>query len=144
MSYGILAFDAAATTDAAFAGWWVNQSEWPEDHSYDRPEVTTSALQAFYADLIRDFPPMNGPDAPTVAEIESGPDLEGRLTDYSIGSQLVYAAFAWSQEQSARTRFQQLADAHGVAVAMVGDDGRIIRPTATDTGSKRRWPWSKR
>jgi hypothetical protein len=144
MSYDILAFDSAATTDAAFSEWWDGQSQWLEDHSYDTPDVTTSALQAFYADLIRDFPPMNGPGAPTDQEIERDPSLEARLTDYSIGTQLVYAGFSWSQEQSARTRFQQLADAHGVAVAMVSDDGRIIRPTAADAGSKRRWPWGKR
>jgi len=149
VSYDILAFDPSAVTDPDLPEWWGQQSRWPEVHSYDRAEVTTPALRTFYADLIREFPPMNGPDAPSAEEIEQHPDLESRLTDYSIATTLIYAAFAWSKERMARDMFLRLAQSHGVAVAMISDDGRIIRPTlhrdgdGPDPRTRARWPWSK-
>lgn len=128
MSYDILAFEPTAVNDDEFSAWWEHQSQWSEDHSYDNSAVASPALQAFYTDLIREFPPMNGPDAPSDEQLDENADLEKRLTDYSIGASLVYAAFAWSEAETAREVFQRIAQAHGVAVAMVSDDGKIIRP----------------
>lgn len=128
MSYDILAFDPSAVTDADFPAWWEAQSEWTEDHSYDDPSITTANLQGFYRDLAQTFPPMNGPGAPTDDEIRQAPELESRMTDYSIGASLIYAAFAWSQADTARVAFGTLAEKHRVAVAWVSDDGSIVRP----------------
>ena len=44
---------------------------------------------------------MNGPDSPTDVELDQDPGLEDRLADYSIGTTVVYGAFAWSQEPEA-------------------------------------------
>lgn len=128
MSYDILAFDPAAVADADFPAWWREQSEWPEAHSYDDPEVTTPNLRAFYNELIRTFPPMNGPGAVTDDELLRDPGLESRMTDYSIGAALVYGAFAWSQARTGQATFTALAAKHGVAVALVSDQGSILRP----------------
>ena len=145
MSYDILAFDPASTSDAEFAEWWDSQSQWNEDHSYDNAEVTTPALRAFLLALSQTFPPMNGPDAPTDEQIDGDSELESRLTDYTIGSNLVYAAFAWSQADAAAALFGKLATEHGVAVAWVSQDPLVIsRPGATVGGrTPRRWPWSR-
>ncbi|MCQ1957547.1 hypothetical protein NNX39_13680 [Arthrobacter sp. zg-Y826] len=131
MTYDILAFDPDSVTDADFPAWWDGQSSWSENHSYDDASVATRALRAFYNELISTFPPMNGPDSPTNEEIEDDPDLEDRLTDYSIGTAVVYAAFAWSQDSKARALFTSLAEKHGVAVALFGDGDKILRPPTT-------------
>ena len=128
MSYDILAFDPAAVTDADFPAWWEAQSQWSEDHSYEDPAVTTADLRSFYHELVRDFPPLNGPDAPTDEDLRRDPELESRTASYSIGTSLVYGAFAWSQAETARATFTALAARHGVAVAVVSDDGAILRP----------------
>lgn len=128
MSYDILAFDPAVVADTDFPGWWQVQSEWPEDHSYDDPEVTTPNLRAFYDELIRTFPPMNGPGSVTDDELLRDPGLESRMTDYSIGTTLIYGAFAWSQARTGQATFMALAAKHGVAVALVSDQGSILRP----------------
>jgi hypothetical protein len=128
MSYDILAFDPAAVADADFPAWWEVQSQWSEDHSYDDPELTTVNLRSFYDELIRTFPPMNGAGAPTDEALRRDARLESRMTDYSIGTSLIYGAFAWSQARTARVTFAALAAKHGVAVAMVSDDGSILRP----------------
>ncbi|MDK1361149.1 hypothetical protein QNO00_12855 [Arthrobacter sp. zg-Y1219] len=129
MAYDILAFDPGSVTDDAdFPVWWDKQLEWSEGHSYDDASVTTPALKEFYKELIQTFPPMNGPHSPTNEEIGANADLEDRLTDYSIGTTVVYGAFAWSQDAMARLLFTSLAAKHGVAVALVSDGGAILRP----------------
>jgi hypothetical protein len=92
-----------------------------------------------YDELIQTYPPMNGPDAPANELIENDPALEARLTDYSIGSNLIYAAFAWSQAINAKSVFLQVANKHGVAVAAISDDGRITRPDAANQPRKTFW-----
>lgn len=128
MSYVILAFDPAAVADADFTAWWEEQSQWSGDHSYDDPEVTTANLRSFYNELIQTFPPMNGPGAPTEEAWRRDAELLGRMSDYSVGTLLVYGAFSWSQARTARDTFTELAAKHEVAAAMVSDHGSILRP----------------
>ncbi|KAD3633059.1 hypothetical protein [Arthrobacter yangruifuii] len=128
MSYDILAFDADSVTDTDFPAWWREQSSWSESHSYDDVAVTTPALREFYRELIAAFPPMNGPGSPTDDEFDEDPELETRVTDYTIGTAVVYAAFAWSHDAEARSLFTSLAAKHGVAVALVSDGDEILRP----------------
>lgn len=128
MSVDILIFDPAAVSDADFPAWWEEQSEWSEDHSDPNPAVTTPELQAFYADIHQQFPNMNGPDAPTDEELDTDPDIEDRLADYSIGTRLIYMAFPWSQAAHALTAVETIALRNGVAVARVSDDSSIQRP----------------
>ncbi|WAP50774.1 hypothetical protein OL239_12240 [Arthrobacter sp. ATA002] len=134
MTYDILAFDPDTVTDEDFPAWWEEQSSWHESHSYDDAAVTTPSLRTFYRELISVFPPMNGPDAPSNEKIDEDPDLESRLTDYTIGTAVVYAAFAWSQDGRARALFTSLASKHGVAVALFSDDIEILRPSTREPG----------
>lgn len=128
MSYDILAFDPAAASDADFPEWWEEQSQWSEDHSYTDLEVTTVDLRSFYLELIQTFPPMDDAHAPTDEALRRDPGLKSRMTGYSFGASLIYGTFAWSQARTARATFTALAAKHGVAVAMVSDDGSILRP----------------
>lgn len=115
MSYDIVAFDPSATTDSDYPGWYDRQAEWGEEHSYDDAAVTTPGLRAFYTEIIEDFPPMNGPDAPDLESLTL--EAEGRLAEYSIGSRIIQASCRWPQAQRADELFRELAARHDVAIA---------------------------
>ena len=65
MSYDLMVFDprSAPADRAAFLAWYREQTEWTEDHGYDDPAETTVELRAWFWDMMKDFPPMNGPHA---------------------------------------------------------------------------------
>ncbi|GAB2642313.1 hypothetical protein ABI214_01155 [Prescottella soli] len=130
MSYDIVAFDPGATTDSGFLDWYNTQTEWAEDHDYCDVTVTTPELRAFYTAITEVFPPLNGPDAPDDEQLAADSSLDGRLTDYSIGTTIIYASFGWSQAERATETFRELAAEHKVAVALVSHDSPvpIIRP----------------
>ena len=77
------------------------------------------------------FPPMNGKFAPEEEAIANDEDLESRLTDYSIGYNVIYAAFSWSVADEAYEKVRTLAQKHGVGFFDVSGDGDIILPDGT-------------
>ncbi|WP_369935003.1 hypothetical protein [Xanthomonas tesorieronis] len=111
MSYDLAVFDmdAAPRERAPFLAWYDTQTEWNEEHAYDDPAVSSAPLRAWFLDIIAAFPPMNGPLA---ADDNDGEP--GRVTDYSVGRSLIYAAFAWPQAQDAHATVFGLAAKHGV------------------------------
>jgi hypothetical protein len=123
MSYDIAVFATETVDDDGFEAWFEEQAEWGEDHDYTDPAVTSVALRRFYEALAQEFPPMNGPDADADEDVD-----DPRLADYSIGRELLYVAFGWSQARAAQAACLRIAAATGVAVGLVSDDGRIVRP----------------
>ena len=113
MSYDLMVFEPTSAPAAReeFLAWYEGQAEWEEDHEYDDPKVSSPALKAFFLDLIQQYPPMNGPYA---AEDLDEEEDEVRLTDYTIGTTLIYIAFAWSQAEDAYTEVSRLAAKHQV------------------------------
>ncbi|AVP96852.1 hypothetical protein C7S18_06390 [Ahniella affigens] len=111
MSYDLMVFapSAAPKKRAAFLDWYDEQSEWEEDHSYDNPDVSTPALRAWFMDMIKSFPALNGPFA-----ANDSADTEAAGTDYSIGRSVIYAAFPWSKAEQAYETMFALAEKHGV------------------------------
>ena len=71
MSYEILVFEPEAVTDADFPQWWKWVSQWEEPHDYDTTERSTRPIKSFYRDLIRTFPPLNGPYALLEEELDA-------------------------------------------------------------------------
>lgn len=124
MSYDIAVFATETVDDDGFEAWFEEQAEWGEDHDYTDPAVTSVALRTFYDALAQEFPPMNGPDADEDVD-------DPRLADYSIGRELLYVAFGWSQARAAQAACLRIAAATGVAVGLVSDDGHIVRPGDT-------------
>lgn len=47
MSYDLMVFEVSKTpkTQEEFLEWYDNQTEWEEDHDYEDPEITSSALR---------------------------------------------------------------------------------------------------
>ena len=111
MSYDLLVFDpAAAPKDRAeFLSWWEQQSQWAEPHGYDDPAITTPALRGWFLEMILKFPAMNGPFAS-----DDVPEDEATVTDYSVGSSVIYAGFAWSKMEPAYEEAFSLAAKHRI------------------------------
>jgi hypothetical protein len=128
MSYDLFAFDPGALApDDDVMAWYQKQAEWSEPHSYTDAAVSTPKLQAFYRDLIKVFPPMNGPDA---AEGDDEAD-----TDYAIGTTILYVAFRWSKAEDARAVFVRLGQAHGVGVCEISETPAAVhRPPGEAAG----------
>lgn len=130
MSFDVMMFDAksAPRERSVFDSWFNTLNQWEGDLDYSDYKRTTPALQSFYKELINSYPSLNGPDAPDENALQSNPELENRLTDYSFAPQLIYAAFAWSQAGEADALIHSLAAKHGVGIYHVSTDNAVIFP----------------
>ena len=106
MSYDLMVFDPALAPREreAFLAWHDRQTECAG--SFD-PVEATAPLRAWFFDMIARFPAMNGPYAPDTHD----PD-NPCITDYSVGSAIIYAAFGWSQVDAAYEAVFRLAAKH--------------------------------
>jgi hypothetical protein len=127
MSDEIVAFDPGQTTDEDFQDWFAGEAEWQEG-SQDAAILDSEGLKALYEELVQVFPPREGPDAPTAAELDANPTLALRVTDYSLSHYLVVAEFPDSQAEGASVLMGQLGAKHGVAIATLGPETVIVRP----------------
>lgn len=129
MSYDLMAFETSKAPQerAAFMKWYEQQVQWSEDHAYNDPSVLSEALQHFYIELSEQFPNMNVEDEIFEAMEEAGTD--NRLTDYSLGTSVIYAAFAYSVAEESYTAMRELAIKHKVGFFDVSsNEGDIIFP----------------
>lgn len=133
MSYDLMVFEItkAPKTKKEFMDWYDRQTEWAEEHDYETVGVTSPALQKLFMEMKDTFPPMNGKFAPEEEAIANDEDLESRLTDYSIGYNVIYAAFSWSVADEAYEKVRTLAQKHGVGFFDASGDGDIILPDGT-------------
>lgn len=125
MSYDLMVFkkEAAPKTRTEFLEWFDQQAEWTEDHSYDDPANTSPELQNWFSEMIKTFPPMNGPSA------SDDDDDSPYVTDYSIGNDVIYAAFSWSLAEQAYNKVLEFAEKHKVGFFNVSsDEGDILFP----------------
>ena len=109
MSYDLVVFNEkkAPKDKDTFLSWYYEQTEWKEGHDYQNPEITGLNLKNWFFDIIKNYPPMNGPYSRDDAD-----DIT--LTDYSIGKDLIYAAFAWPEAEKAFKLCFELAKKHDV------------------------------
>ena len=128
MSYDILIFEPDAVTDEDFPQWWEQVSRWEEPRDYDTTEGSTPAIRFFYRDLIRAFPPFNGPDALSDAELEEREAKELPVADYTIGADYIYIGVGWSDANALVKIVGQMAWTQRLAVAYVSEDSSIFRP----------------
>lgn len=134
MSYDLMVFEKtkAPKTKKEFLMWFEEQTEWGEDHDYQTISVSSPALQNWFLEMKETFPPMNGEYAPDIELLAENEDLENHTVDYSIGKEVIYAAFAWSVAGEAYDLTRKLAQKHGVGFFDVsGTDGDIILPDNT-------------
>jgi len=124
MSYDLMVFEpsVAPRERMAFMEWYDKQTEWSESHGYNDPTVASPALQQWFDDMVRFYPPLNGPQA--------SDDFDNpKLTDHCIGRHVIYSAFAWSCAEDARRTMRSLAAKHGVGFFEVSsNEGEILFP----------------
>lgn len=131
MSYDLMVFEKikAPKTRKEFLEWYEKQTEWGEDHDYQTIGVSSPALQNWFMEMKEKFPPMNGEYAPDFELLEEDENLESHMVDYSIGHDVIYAAFSWSVVDEAYELMRSLAKKHGVGFFDVSaEDGDIILP----------------
>lgn len=133
MSYDLMAFDpkAAPFDRVAFLEWYQQQTNWTPGRKYEDPSSSSPALREWFLEMIKQYPPMNGPFSPKDSDVD-----DSKLTDYSVSDSVIYAAFAWSEAQTVRTIMLDLAKKHGVgffdvsaengAVCIPKDDGQYV------------------
>ena len=126
MSYDLMVFDPQSPPSGreGFMSWYQEQTQWAEDHDYNNPDVCTPALRAWFFEMIKEFPAMNGPHA---SEEVDNP----KLTDYCIGRSVIYAAFAWPEAVAASKAVTSLAEKHQVGLFDVSaTNGGVWLPAA--------------
>ncbi|OLO69301.1 hypothetical protein BKH20_07280 [Actinomyces oris] len=128
MSYDILIFEPDAVTDEDFPQWWDRVAQWDGPRDFSTIDGSTPAIRSFYRDLIRAFPPFNGPDALSDDEVDARLAQGFPVADYTIGEDLVYVGVSWSAADTLVTTVSELAWTHRLAVAYVSDEGAIVRP----------------
>lgn len=100
MSLDLLVFDKskAPSEPMEFLRWFHKKAEWKADRDYSDIKGTDQPLVDFFMEMIKTYPAMNGPYAPSDEEFEQDPELEDSpyLTDYCIDEDLIYMAFAYS------------------------------------------------
>tara|TARA_Y100001001_G_C7999653_1_gene305799 strand:- start:1835 stop:2257 length:423 start_codon:yes stop_codon:yes gene_type:complete len=136
MSYDLMVFEptAAPKEREDFMRWYGQQTEWAEDHSYQDHQVATERLQAWFKEMIKYFPPMNGP-------LASEDVVDAKITDHCIGRHVIYSAFAWSVAEEAYPKMRELAIKHSVGFFDVSaDNGEILLPSDSTKYSETR-PW---
>ena len=133
MSYDLMVFERtkAPTAKKDFMEWYEKQVEWSEDHDYQTISVASSALPNWFMEMKETFPPMNGEYAADSQLLDEDEDLENRLVDYGIGTDVIYAAFPWSLADEAYEVTRNLARKHNVGFFDVSGDGDIILPDGT-------------
>lgn len=103
--------------------WYDQQTRWTETHGYDNPDVPTAALRAWIGEMIKTFPPMNGPLASDDVD-------DPTVTDYSVGQTVIYGAFAWSEVEPAYEHMKRLAEKYRVGFFGVSsNEGDLWFPT---------------
>jgi hypothetical protein len=125
MSYDLAVFEPSAPppNHAGFLAWYKEQTKWHEGHSYDDPKITTSALRAWFLEMIQTYPALNGPYA-SEANVDNL-----KTTDYSVGRTMIYAGFGWPQMENARPAMFALAKKHRVGFFDVSaNDGEVWLP----------------
>jgi len=103
--------EAAPKEKTAFLQWYEVQTEWIEEHGYDDLAVTSSSLRNWFTEMIDTFPPLNCPQNGPLVEADLDDE---RAADYTIGCNIMYVCFSWSQTALAHETAASLAAKHGL------------------------------
>ena len=129
MSYDLLIFEPDSATDEDFPQWWEQVvAQWDEPGDFSTIDGSTPAIRAFYRDLIRVFPPFNGPDALSEEELEEREEQGLPVAGYTIGTDYISISVGWSDANALVKIVGQMAWTQRLAVAYVSEDSSIFWP----------------
>jgi hypothetical protein len=126
MSYDLVVFDPIPElrNHAAFMVWYDSRTMWADRVDYNEPSNATPALQGWFGEAIKTFPPLNGRLRP--ADFASNE----WTADYSIARDIIYVAFPSGKAGSAYELTRRLAAKHRVGFFDASGDGGAWFPTA--------------
>ena len=119
-----MVFEPAAVpaSHEGFLDWYALQTKWGEDHGYDDPAITSERLRAWLQEIVRIFPPMNGP----LAKEKLNNEEEASSSDYAIGTNFIFASFAWSKSEAAYMTVARLAEKYGLGLFNASSTGEEV------------------
>jgi hypothetical protein len=126
MSYDIAVFEPEAflRDREAFLDWFEARSQWGE--RANDPTHATPQLQAWFEEIAKIFPPMNGPNRPAFEDEEAW----DRAVDYVFAGDMIYAAISGMRGAQAYGVVSRLAGQFGIGVYTVSDAGEVWFPAA--------------
>ena len=100
MSANLMVFDKskAPAEPMEFLKWFYEKTAWTSERDYYDIKGASPELVNFFMEIIREYPAMNGPFAPSDEEmkkIEDNPEQESRLTEYNIDDDLIYSGLSF-------------------------------------------------
>lgn len=113
--------NAVPATHDEFLEWYTRQTRWGEDHGYNDPGLASEHLRAWFEEIIRIFPSMNGPSPKAEA-----PEQEASSSDYAIGTDFIYASFAWSKAEAAYMTVARLAEKYTLGLFNASSSGEEV------------------
>jgi hypothetical protein len=128
MSYDLMVFDPAGPPSdrLGFLNWYAEVARMGDGKLTSDPATTGPALQAWYRDMIREFPAVNGPDATGSADMDNVKRTEYRFTEKAI-----IASFQWEASRHALRQAGKVARRHSVGLFDVsGETGAVWAPTS--------------
>ena len=144
MDLAVYVKEKAPEDPVDFLEWFWKKTEWNGERDYYDILGTDERLAAFFLEMIKTFPAMNGKYAPTEEELQANPELEDSpmVTEYNIDEDLIYMGFAYSVSDQADELIRKLAVQNGLGyfdmVNMYPDENsRISVPQLSYT------EWSK-
>src|SRR6266478_1960492 len=100
-------------------------TEWEDPRGCYDPGICSPPLKAWYLDMIKEFPALNGP----YAKLADSDAESAAISEYNVAKHLIYVAFAWSMVEPAYESCFRLAARHGLGFFDVsGDEGAAWLP----------------
>jgi hypothetical protein len=128
VSYDLLVFDPTIPPRDrdGFMKWFEKLAEWGEGHDYNEPIETSDTLRAWFMEMIKEFPAMNGSFA---THDYDNPKVAG----CAICRHAIYTDFRWTQIDDAYRATFSLAKKHRLGFYDTSaDDGQVWLPDGAD------------
>lgn len=113
--------DAVPMDHSEFMEWYARQTKWGEDHGYNDPALASPHLRSWFEEIILIFPPMNW-----WFGREKSLDDEASSSDYAIGTDFIYASFAWSNAEAVYMTVARLAEKHQLGLFNASSSGEEV------------------
>src|SRR6516165_1437239 len=127
MSYDLMVFETESVPrdHYEFMEWCGRQTKWSEDHGYNDPALASERLRGWFREIIRIFPPMHGrfAEEPVPAPVQAD---EASSSDYAIGTDFIYASFAWSKSEAAYMTVARLAEKYSLGLFNASSSGEEV------------------
>lgn len=150
MSYHLMVFEKSKAPSfyEDFLNWAAEETKWSEDRDYNSIVGTSERLVSWFMEIKEIFPPLNGSFCPSDEEIDTDQNVENHLTDYSIGTNSIYASFGYSAVEEADWIVPQHAKKHDVGfynlqTGEVHCDGMVYGKLTTESQTEKIAVWEQ-